>query len=417
MNQHRHAARAHGSAATFGRSLRLAALLLASALASVAVIASAVSLRMARRVVTPAPRASDIRIVHLDTAAQTITLTRTEDTALPGRYGLFTAGSEPYVKLGTVLAETDTTVTRKLLTEIDDDSQLDADAAFSGWYFDQPEQLHLPFTSELIGSPLGPCPAWLFAAPDAEASTAHTWVIQVHGRGATRAETLRAVPVFHDLGMTTLVVSYRNDGEAPRSRAGTYGLGGTEWRDVDAAVSFALRRGAKRVVLMGWSMGGAVVLQLSLNSVHSGAIAGIVLDSPVTDWRLVLDYQAKLLHLPTPVSELALGALQSDLSGVFAGTDAPISFDELDATARASELQHPILILHSDDDGFVPSGGSHRLAEERPDLVTLESFSVARHTKIWNYDQTRWTQAITSWLGSQGLLPEASPAERSPAGS
>ena len=144
---------------------------------------------------------------------------------------------------------------------------------------------------------------------------------------------------------------------------------------------------------------------------HSGVIAGIVLDSPVTDWRIVLEYQAKLLHLPTPVSELALGALQSDFSGIFAGTDAPISFDELDATSRANELHHPILILHSDDDGFVPSAGSHRLAAERPDLVTLESFSVARHTKLWNYDERRWAQAITSWLASQGLLAEPAVAD------
>ncbi len=411
MNEQRHAGRARGRTATFGRSLRLAVVVLTVALAGVAMAASAVSLRMARRVVAPAPRERDTRIVDLDTAAQTITLSRTPDTRLPGRYGLATEGTQAYVKLGTVLAETDTTVTRKLLTQIDDSSQLEAEATFSGWYFDRPEQLHIPFTSELIGSPLGPCPAWLFPAPEAEASTSHTWVIQVHGRGTTRAETLRAVPVFHGLGMTTLVVSYRNDGEAPRSRAGTYGLGGTEWRDVDAAVSFARRHGAKRVVLMGWSMGGAIVLQLSLNSVHSGVIAGIVLDSPVTDWRIVLEYQAKLLHLPTPVSELALGALQSDFSGIFAGTDAPISFDELDATSRANELHHPILILHSDDDSFVPSAGSHRLAAERPDLVTLESFSVARHTKLWNYDERRWAQAITSWLASQGLLAEPAVAD------
>lgn len=413
MNEQRHAGRGRGSAATFGRSLRLGVVVLSVALAGVAFAASAVSLRMARRVVTPAPRQRDTRIVDLDTTAQTITLERTSDTVLPGRYGLMTEGTVPYVKLGSVLTETEKTVTRKLLTEIDDEAELEDEATFSGWYFDRPEQLHIPFTSELIGSPLGPCPAWLFPAAqvgepgEAEASTGDTWVIQVHGRGTTRAETLRAVPVFHRLGMPTLVVSYRNDGEAPRSRTGTYGLGGTEWRDVDAAIGFALRRGAKRVVLMGWSMGGAVVLQLALNSVHSAVIAGIVLESPVTDWRVVLDYQAKLLHLPTPVSDLALGALQSDFSGLFAGTDAPISFDELDAGARAHELHHQMLILHSDDDGFVPSDGSHRLAAERPDLVTFERFEVARHTKLWNYDEHRWSQSITSWLAKQGLLAAA----------
>ena len=52
-----------------------------------------------------------------------------------------------------------------------------------------------------------------------------------------------------------------------------------------------------------------------------------------------------------------------------------------------------------------------RITAERPDLVTLESFSVARHTKLWNYDERRWAQAITSWLASQGLLAEPAVAD------
>ena len=129
-------------------------------------------------------------------------------------------------------------------------------------------------------------------------ATARSGSSRCTGAAPTRAECLRAVPVFHALGITSLVVSYRNDGEAPRSRAGTYALGATEWRDVDAAVGFARRRGARRIVLMGWSMGGAIALQLELNSAHRDVIAGLILESPVIDWRVVLGYQAKLLRLP-----------------------------------------------------------------------------------------------------------------------
>jgi len=356
------------------------------------------SLRMARRVVTPAVRVPDTRILSLDTAAQTITLERTADTQLPGRYGLFTSGTENYIKLGSVLAEDATSVKRKLLTQIGAQTRISADAAFSGWYFDHAEELHLPFTSELIGSAVGPCPAWLFPAGDGQ-----VWVIQVHGRGTTRAECLRAVPVFHSLGITSLVVSYRNDGEAPRSRAGTYALGATEWRDVDAAVGFARRRGARRIVLMGWSMGGAIALQLELNSAHRDVLAGLILESPVVDWRVVLGYQAKLLRLPAAVTGLAIGALQTEWATPMTGAGGAIPFDRLDAVSRAAELQHPILILHSDDDGFVPSDASHDLVVARPDLVEMQVFDVARHTKLWNYDQTRWSTSIGSWLERQGI--------------
>jgi alpha-beta hydrolase superfamily lysophospholipase len=358
-----------------------------------------VAARMARRVVTPARRLADTTILDVDVAAQTITLGRTPDTELPGMYGLFTAGTAEYLKLGSVLSSDEKSVTRKLLTHIGPDARLSSAAAFSGWYYDDPAQLHLPYSVELIGGPLGPCPAWLFPAGE----SADTWVIQVHGRGTTRAECLRAVPVFHSLGITSLVVSYRNDGEAPRSRAGTYTLGATEWRDVDAAVGFARRRGAKRIILMGWSMGGAIALQLSLNSAHRDTIAGLILESPVVDWRVVLQYQARAMRVPPAVSGLAIGALQSEWATPITRAGSAIPFDRLDVVSRAGELRHPILILHSDDDGFVPSDASHDLVVARPDLVDLKVFEVARHTKLWNYDQERWSDSIRNWISDRGL--------------
>jgi len=398
MNAPRRAATRSASQASAGM-IRVAVSLLTLALGAVLTAWGAVSLRVARRVVTPAARVPTSRIVSLDTAAQTITLARDADTELPGRYGLFTTGSVDYLRLGSVVAQDTGTVTRKLLTEVSADDRIDADAAFSGWYFNDPDQLHLPYKRALIGSPLGPCPAWVFPA----AVETDVWVVQVHGRGTTRAETLRAVPVFHALGITTLVVSYRNDGEAPRSRTGTYALGATEWRDVDAALGYARRQGARRVLLMGWSMGGAVALQVELNSPHRDMIAGLVLESPVVDWRTVLDYQAGLMRLPAVVTGLAKQLVGSDWGAPLVRSGGAIPLDSLDGVARAAELRHPTLILHSDDDGFVPSDASHRLAAARPDLVRLETFSVARHTKLWNYDEDRWSTAITTWVREQGL--------------
>lgn len=394
-------AAARGAEPGLVTGIRIALTVLSTALGVVLGALALVSLKVAREVVTPSRRKADTRIVDLDVAAQTITLARTPDTELPGRYGLFTTGTESYVKLGSVLSQDATTVKRKLLTQVGAQSRLSPDAAFSGWYYDSADQLHLPYSAELIGSGVGPCPAWLFPAGDGD-----TWVVQVHGRGTTRAECLRAVPVFHGLGITSLVVSYRNDGEAPRSRTGTYGLGSTEWRDVDAAIGFARRHGARRVILMGWSMGGAISLQVALGSAHRDLIAGIVLESPVVDWRIVLDYQAREMHIPGTVAGLAMGALQAPWAAPLTRTGGAIPFDRLDVVARAAELRHPILILHSDDDGFVPSDASHRLAEARPDIVELDAFDVARHTKLWNYDQERWSAAITSWLERHELAPK-----------
>lgn len=376
--------------------------MLAWALFCVTTALAWVTVRVARRVVTPAARAVDTHIVDVDVAAQTITLTRTPDTELPGRYGLFTTGGGGYIKIGSVLAGDEKTVKRKLLTEVSGDAQLSEAAAFSGWYYRQPEELHLPFTEEHIRAAVGSCPAWLFPAKEDPTST---WVIQIHGRGTTRAECLRAVPLFHSLGISSLVVSYRNDGEAPGTRSGSYALGATEWRDVDAAIGWACERGAKRILLMGWSMGGAIALQVALRSAHRERIAGLVLDSPVVDWRTVLAYQGRSLGIPGPVTGLAIGTLGSNWAAPATHADGGIPFDSLDLVARAAELRQPILILHSDDDGFVPSTASHALARARPDLVDLQTFTTARHTKLWNYDQKRWSDAIAHWLTAHDLAP------------
>ncbi|WP_029145529.1 alpha/beta hydrolase family protein [Microbacterium luticocti] len=387
-----------GASSAFRTGVGVAAGVLAAAITGAVSLWAGLAVHIARKAVTPTPREPDTEIVDLDLAAQTITLTRTPDTELPGRYGLFTTGTSSYLKLGTVLSADAATVTRKLLTEIGPASRLSAEAAFSGWYYDEPEQLHLPFSTELIGSSVGPCPAWLFEG-EADATT---WVIQVHGRGARRPECLRAVPVFSGLGFPVLIVSYRNDSDAPRSRSGRYGLGATEWRDVDAAVGYALRHGARRVVLMGWSMGGAITLQVALNSPYRDAIAGIILESPVVDWRPVLEYQARLLKVPDPVTGLAMQTLQSPWAAPLTGGET-IPLDRLDVVARAAELRHPVLLMHSDDDGFVPSDASHRLAQARPDLVTMQTFQVARHTKLWNYDPERFTGAIRDWLHARSI--------------
>jgi len=388
------------------KSLRHAATIGVVALAGAAALGAAAAatavLRIARRVVTPSARQPDTEILAVDTGAQTIELTRTPDTEQPGRYGLFVGGTPGYVKLGAVLGADARSVRRKLLTQIEPGARIERPAAFSGYYYLAPGELHIPYEPVLIGTPAGPCPAWSFPAPASKSSS--TWVIQVHGRGATRSECLRAVPVLHAAGLPVLVVSYRNDGEGPRTRGGAYALGATEWRDVDAAIDYALRHGAERVILMGWSMGGAIVLQTAVTSPRREAVAGMILDSPVVDWRTVLRFQAQEMGLREPLPRLAMGALSTGWTARLSGAEQVIPFDALDMVARADELSAPVLLLHSDDDGFVPADASHALAAARPDIVTMPRFTGARHTKLWNYDQNRWSAAITDWLEEQGFV-------------
>ncbi|WP_411720408.1 alpha/beta hydrolase family protein [Mycetocola sp.] len=359
-------------------------------LASSAVIAVGT---VARRVVTPAhSRFRESDVLAIDAENGTITLGSNPDTRLPGRYGLFYGEPERYLRLGRILRSSGETVTRKLETP-PDGLPASGPATFSGWYFSRPEELGIEFRDIDVPTPAGNAPAWLFPA---EQDTGR-WVLIVHGRGTTRSECLRAVPVWREAGYSALLVSYRNDGDAPPSADGLYGLGDTEWQDVHAALDVAVAQGATAVVLMGWSMGGTIVVQASLRSSHAEIIRGVALESPVLDWTRVLEFQADAGRIPVPLRLAAITAISSPWGRVLTGLESAVNLHGLDVVSRARELTVPILVLHSDDDGFVPSSGSHELAAARPDIVTFSPFTGARHTKLWNYDEVRWTSAIRDW--------------------
>jgi dienelactone hydrolase len=252
----------------------------------------------------------------------------------------------------------------------------------------------VPFENVVIDTPVGPAPAWLIPAT----KPSDRWLIGVHGRGVRRQETLRSVDVARRCGYTILLASYRNDGDAPDSSDRRYGLGDTEWQDIDAAVAYAIDAGAREIVLMGWSMGGATVLQVATRSPHASYIRGLILESPVVDWVPTLNYQARQNRVPKPVGTMAAGLIGQQWSGRLTGLDVPIALSRLDFVARAGELAVPILLLHSADDGYVPPDASRSLAAARPDIVTYDEFTVARHVKLWNYDPDRWNASVGGWL-------------------
>lgn len=351
---------------------------------------------MARTVLTPPTRRKqDVAILNADPARGTVTLAATPDSVLPGEYGLWFSSDSGYARVGEIVSRSDTTVTRRILGVDHGRLARARRGRMTGWFYLGPEELGYAFEAVDIATPVGAAPAWLVPA----ARPSGRWVIQVHGRAVTRSETLRAVPVFRAAGYTSLLVSYRNDGVAPASPDGRYALGDAEWEDVDAAIAFAVERGATDIVLMGWSMGGATVLQTALRSRHTPLLRGLLLESPVVDWRLALDFQAKLAHLPRIVGVAAQRIMSHPWGRRLTGQDREVDLDRLDLVRGSRQLALPILLLHSDDDGYVPSTASHALAKARADIVTMETFTVARHTKLWNYDRERWNAAITAWLG------------------
>jgi pimeloyl-ACP methyl ester carboxylesterase len=369
-----------------------------SLVGAAAVATATVSVVIARRVlVPPSRREEDVAILSVDLDAGLVVLDSTPDSRLPGDYSFWFTRESGHARIGEIVASTPKTVTRRILGVDAGDITTARRGRLTGWFYLTPADLGVSFEDVAIATPLGDAPAWLIPSPD---STPERWAIHVHGRAVRRPETLRAVPIFREAAYTSLVVSYRNDNEAPRSDDFRYALGDREWLDVDAAMQYAVSNGATQIVLVGWSMGGATVLQALTRSAVGDTVAGVLLESPVVDWIAAVDFQVRLRRLPVFVRSFVILLFKSRWGRVFTGLAEPLDIDRLDFVTRAKELDRPVLILHSDDDGFVPSTASRALAIARPDIVSFEAFEVARHTKLWNYDRARWEGAIRDWLAT-----------------
>lgn len=267
-------------------------------------------------------------------------------------------------------------------------------ASWSGIYYATPADAGLDARDITITTPAGPCPAWRIDGEPA------TWAIHIHGLGSTRAGTLHGVQVATQLKYTSLAVTYRNSLEDPRVGAGRTTLGFTESTDVDEAVGYAAQRGAKRIMLFGWSMGVAIALQLADQARHDGLVTALVLDSPVLDWTETIKANVARSRLPALGGHLAIPWLCVGPLARILGLPGPVPVRQYDWIARADDLATPTLVLHGTRDSSVPIRLSQALEDRRPDLVTLESFE-ADHTLAWNSDPARWRAAVRNWLASQ----------------
>ena len=378
-------------------------------------LSSAAAAYVARQVVVPPRyRSEDLTILGVSRTgeegdapgASLVKLPATVDTTVAGTYGLRFDGDRGHARIGAVRSWSprEGTVTRVVEEVYSGDLSKATRGYWTGTVYPDPGAAGLPFEEVRIPIEVGPAPCWVVPAeggPTPEGERPRIlpgpWAIMVHGRGANRMEAIRAVPVARELGLTSLLISYRNDREAPATHDFRYGLGFTEWKDVQTAISYAKSRGATQIVLFGWSMGGAIVLQTADLSFYRDDIAALVLTGPVVDWFELIAHHSRTRRIPTGIGRLATDLISHRAGRVLTGLAAPVDLKALDWLSRAEHLRTPTLVLHSVNDEFVPAASSRRLAELNA-LVEFVPFTRARHTKEWNVDPERWEGAVRRWL-------------------
>lgn len=203
--------------------------------------------------------------------------------------------------------------------------------------------------------------------PAATQGAARGLVIFFHGNAGNIAHRLDYLRMFHDLGLSTLIVDYRGYGlsSGTPSEQGTYLDADAAWRHATQVLGFP----ASRIVIFGESLGGGVAARLTADN----RPAALVLASTFTS---VPDMGAELYPL-LPIRLLA-----------------HIRYDSL---ARLSRINCPLLVIHSHNDDIIPYAHGRRLFDAaRPPKQFLEI--EGGHNDGFVFGREAWVRQLDSFL-------------------
>lgn len=212
--------------------------------------------------------------------------------------------------------------------------------------------------------------------------------IQCHGyKGNALRDFSGAWSIAKAAGRNVLLINQRCHGGS-QGRTITFGI--LERKDVLAWIRYSCDRfGSVPILLSGVSMGAATVLMVAgmeLPKNVKGIIADCPYDAPSNIIKKVLGQDMGMpVKFVYPL--IRLGGM---LYGKFnLGADSPV-----EAVKRA---QVPILLIHGDDDRFVPYSMSCNIHAAAPEKIEFHTISGAGHALNYVTDPEGYTKIVNAF--------------------
>lgn len=185
-------------------------------------------------------------------------------------------------------------------------------------------------------------------------------------------------------GCNVLLVDQRAHG---LSEGTVISFGVKERYDVQAWVKYASDRFGKDtpILLSGMSMGAATVLMAS-DLPMEGNVKGIIADCPYASPEAIIQKVCRDLHYPDKLTKPFVHAA-AWLFGHF-------SLTESSAISSVARTNLPILLIHGDDDRFVPVEMSRQIAAVANGNIRCEFIPNAGHGLCYLKDKERYSQVV-----------------------
>ncbi len=207
--------------------------------------------------------------------------------------------------------------------------------------------------------------------------------ILCHGyRGSAFRDFCGGHKTCRDMGHNILLIDQRAHG---KSGGNTITFGIKERYDIlDWANYVANRFPNNKIMLYGISMGGASVLYASELNLPK-QVVGICADCPFSSPRDILKRTVKTMPFPQNCGYPFL----FPAARIFGG----FTLSKLNAKDTTKNSKVPILIIHGENDDFVPCDMSLEIAKDNPN-VTLFTFPNADHGVSYMHDTDRYNKIV-----------------------
>ena len=213
--------------------------------------------------------------------------------------------------------------------------------------------------------------------------------IQFHGyRGMALRDFCGGNKLAREMGHNTIVVDERAHGRST-SRTITFGI--KERKDCLSWVNYVCEHYGKStpIFLSGVSMGAAAVLMASGLELPKN-VAGIIADSPYTSPEAIIQKVCRDRGLP-PSALLPVIRMGARWFGHF-------ELDETTVMDAVRRTRIPILLIHGEDDRFVPCRMSQEIWSACGGVRTLKTFPVAGHVLSYMVDTKRYERLVRQFV-------------------
>lgn len=229
---------------------------------------------------------------------------------------------------------------------------------------------------------------WFFPRPDSSRA-----IVCCTGHRGSKPDLLGIGSSLWRAGNHVLLFDFRGCGESDPS---PISLAHREVQDARAAVEYVAQRVPEAAIgLLGFSMGGAVSIQLAAVDPRVGAV---VSDSSFTSIRDVVAHQIRRHRVPNQVVPLADVVNRWRYGYPFAAV-RPI-----DVVAAISP--RPLFLIHGDADDLIPVRQGYELFDAAREPKDLWIVSGARHCGAYFLDRPEYVRRVSRFF--EEALPASS---------